>query len=73
MIIKFTEDVLLEFTESYDEETDVAETTDEYFKKGETLEGDIVGEHPKTISLQAADGSVCYGIPRDCFEEVKGG
>ena len=62
--LTFKQDAELEFVESYDEETDKTETSDETFKAGDVLETDILSETATTISVQAADGSCCYGLPK---------
>jgi hypothetical protein len=68
MKIRFNKDVELEVVESYDEELDKTETSDEFFSKGDEVDVDLLSSHPDTVGIQFGDGSCCYGLPKSCFE-----
>lgn len=61
--ITFLQDAEIEVVETYDEETDTAESSDEIFRKGEKVEVDIFGRADDNINVQFGDGSCCFGLP----------
>ena len=69
--IRWLKDVELIVTESYDEENDITHETTEAWKKGETVEFDILEDRKTTIDVQFGDGSVCYNICKGLFEVIE--
>ena len=69
-MIKFNKDVELEVTTHYDEETDTALTENERFYNGEIVDGDIFNEFEDRVHIQFGDGSVVYGLEKNCFDLV---
>lgn len=67
MKIKFTEDVELEVVTNYNEVNDSVDTNNETFKKGETVDVDILAQHEQTSTLQFGDGSTTYNVPNQWF------
>lgn len=72
MKIRFTKDSEIEVVEYYDEENDKAVTTKEIFKKDEVTEIDILNDERNdgTIDVQFGDGTVCFGLLKECFEII---
>ncbi len=68
MLIRFLENVELEVVDSYDDENDVAETTDVTFQKNQTALVDVLEVKKDTVDVQFGDGSCCYGLNRSCFK-----
>jgi len=71
-MIAFKKDTELFIVDRYDEATDtIAESHDEVFKAGEPVDADIVGPVENGnpyVQLQFGDGSVVYGVQRECFD-----
>lgn len=71
-MIRFKHNTTLDIVDRFDEAKDeIAEQHEETFKAGELVDADIVGEPDQgRAEIQFADGSVAYGVPVTCFEEV---
>lgn len=73
------EDCEIEIVTSYDEGADFPETETQVFKKGETIEFDIVEyaldsefkENKKIAQIQFGNGSISLAVTLDWFQEVK--
>jgi hypothetical protein len=70
-MIKFTRDITLHVVENFDEELDEEISGfDETFRMGEKSDADIWEKFNDIVSIQFGDGSVAFGVPKDCFETV---
>lgn len=67
MVIRFNEKCELEIIDSYNEETDDAETHNEVFAKGEEVECDLVDDNGTSVNVQFADGSMLYCLPKNLY------
>lgn len=70
MKIKFLQDCELVVVESYDEETDTAEESNETFKAGEVVDVDILERRNDSTDWQFGDGSCAYVVPNELFQSV---
>ena len=70
MKIKFLQDCELVVVESYDEETDTTEESNETFNAGEIVDVDILERRSDSTDWQFGDGSCAYVVPNELFESV---
>lgn len=70
MKIRFTENCEIQVILTINEELDDIENFNESFKICDVVEVDVLEEHAEKIDVQFGDGSVTYGLPKNCFEEV---
>ncbi len=69
--IEWQVDAELEIVSTYDEETDVAETSNELFSQGTRSEVDIIEDNGETVDIQFGDGSMAFGVSKVCFRRLK--
>jgi len=69
-MIKFYNTVTVPVVESFDEETETAEITDEVFEANKWVDAEIIREENGKCELEFGDGGVAFSIPRDSFEVV---
>ena len=74
-MIKFKSDTQLEVVTDFDENTDtITGIETETFKAGEKVDGEIISDREEKgdvfVDIQFGDGSVAFGVQRDCFEVV---
>jgi len=70
MKIKFLISGEYEVVNSYDEATDITDTSEVVFKKDEVVEVDLEDDRGDTINVQFFDGSMLYGLPKANFVVV---
>ena len=70
MKVKWLQDVSLNVTETFDEETDTADEYTVNFKQDEVTEFDIFDDRGDTVNIQFGDGSVAYGVPKSLYEII---
>ncbi len=66
--ITFKVDHEQQICDSYDDEKDEGEFSNEVFKIGEVIEVDLLTEHDVFINVQFANGSVAMGIPKSVID-----
>ena len=69
--IEILEDIELEIIETYNEETDEADSYSETFMKGNTEEVDIINSNEDFVDFQFGDGSVSLGVPKNVFRIIE--
>ena len=77
-MITFKNDTELCLVTDFDEATDtITGEETETFKAGEPVDADIIDETEEKaemfVSLQFGDGSVAFGVERECFTVVNAG
>jgi hypothetical protein len=78
MRVIFVESCEVEVINSFDEALDDAESSTEIFNPGDIIEFDILdpptrfdgAEDTMNINVQFPDGSVCFGMSREWFNEL---
>jgi hypothetical protein len=71
MKIKWSADVDLNVTISYDEEADQAEDTNILIYAGEEDEIDVISDREDAMDMQFGDGAVALGVSKTAFEVVE--
>ena len=73
MKIRWNKDIEIEVVVDLDSNEEPI-NEDEFFKKGEETEFDILGyitaNGKEAVNVQFGDGSCCYGLYTECFEVI---
>lgn len=74
-MITFKANTELNLVTSFDEKTDtITGEAIETFKAGEKVDADIIDDREEKgemfVDLQFGDGSVAFGVQRDCFDII---
>ncbi len=71
-MITFKNDTELNVVSDYDYAADmIKEPSNETFRKGEPVDAEVIEHVGAFVTLQFGDGSVAFGVRRDCFEIVE--